>query len=43
MSHLPLKGIQVGDIGPKYGYNSKDNGFLSLDNVKIILFNKKLK
>ena len=36
MSHLPLKGIQVGDIGPKYGYNSKDNGFLSLDNVKII-------
>jgi len=29
------KGIDVGDIGPKYGYNSKDNGFLLLNNVKI--------
>jgi acyl-CoA oxidase len=22
-----LKGIQTGDIGPKFGYNSKDNGW----------------
>jgi acyl-CoA oxidase len=27
-SHLPLEGVEVGDIGPKYGYNTKDNGYL---------------
>lgn len=27
-THIPLKGIEVGDIGPKMGYNLKDNGFL---------------
>lgn len=27
------KGIDVGDVGPKYGYNSKDNGFLILNSV----------
>ena len=25
-THTPLPGIVVGDIGPKYGYNTKDNG-----------------
>lgn len=34
-THLPLKGIQVGDIGPKFGYNSKDNGWLIFDQVRI--------
>jgi len=34
-NHLPLPGIKVGDIGPKLGYNFKDNGFLSLDQVRI--------
>lgn len=34
-THKPLPGIDVGDVGPKYGYNSKDNGFLILNNVKI--------
>ena len=34
-THLPLSGIEVGDIGPKFGYNSKDNGFLRLSNVRI--------
>lgn len=29
------KGIDVGDVGPKYGYNSKDNGFLILNQVRI--------
>jgi len=34
-THQPLKGITVGDIGPKLGYTTKDNGFLRFDNVKI--------
>lgn len=34
-THEPLPGIQVGDIGPKIGYNSKDNGYLILTNVRI--------
>jgi len=29
--HMPLKGINVGDIGMKLGYNSVDNGWLSFD------------
>jgi acyl-CoA oxidase len=31
----PLPGIELGDIGPKIGYNSKDNGYLIFDRVKI--------
>ena len=27
-SHLPREGITVGDIGPKYGYASMDNGYM---------------
>ncbi|CAI4225985.1 unnamed protein product [Auanema sp. JU1783] len=34
-THLPMKGITVGDIGPKMEYNATDNGFLRLDNVRI--------
>ncbi|CAD8089766.1 unnamed protein product [Paramecium sonneborni] len=34
-THLPLKGIEVGDVGPKYGYNTKDNGYLRMNNVRI--------
>eukprot|EP00605_Chrysophyceae_sp_TOSAG23-4_P002485 GSChrysophyteH1.ASY1.ANO1.2748.1 assembled CDS len=26
-SHEPLPGIECGDIGPKFGYNSMDNGY----------------
>lgn len=33
--HRPLPGITVGDIGPKFGYNAIDNGFLRLNNVRI--------
>lgn len=33
-THKPLKGITVGDIGPKYGYNTKDNGYLRFENVR---------
>jgi hypothetical protein len=32
-THEPLEGVHVGDIGPKFGYNTMDNGFL--------LFNRK--
>ena len=32
-THLPLPGVQVGDIGPKLGYNSVDNGFLRFSRV----------
>jgi acyl-CoA oxidase len=34
-THEPLPNIHVGDIGPKFGYNSMDNGFLLLKNVKV--------
>ena len=34
-THMPCKGVKVGDIGPKLGYNGKDNGWLMLDNVRI--------
>ncbi|KAE9416436.1 hypothetical protein Angca_009133 [Angiostrongylus cantonensis] len=34
-THKPLKGIRVGDIGPKFGFNSADNGFLLFDNYRI--------
>jgi acyl-CoA oxidase len=31
----PLAGVQVGDIGPKIGFHSKDNGYLIFNNVAI--------
>ncbi|RKF53845.1 Peroxisomal acyl-coenzyme A oxidase 1 [Erysiphe neolycopersici] len=34
-THQPLDGIYVGDIGPKFGYNTMDNGFLLFNKVKI--------
>ena len=34
-THMQMKGIKCGDIGPKLGYNSKDNGWLSFDHVRI--------
>ncbi|EFA74635.1 acyl-CoA oxidase [Heterostelium album PN500] len=33
--HQPMSGITVGDIGPKLGYSTVDNGFMRLDHVKI--------
>ena len=33
--HKPLEGIEVGDIGPKLGYNSMDNGFARFTHVKV--------
>ncbi|CAJ0953827.1 unnamed protein product, partial [Mesorhabditis belari] len=34
-THMPMKGVMVGDIGPKFSYNTTDNGFLKLDHVRI--------
>lgn len=34
-THQPLENIHVGDIGPKFGYNTMDNGFLLLNHVKV--------
>ncbi|XP_023809978.1 peroxisomal acyl-coenzyme A oxidase 1 isoform X1 [Oryzias latipes] len=34
-THIPLPGVVVGDIGPKFGFNEVDNGFLKLENVRI--------
>lgn len=34
-THEPLENVHVGDIGPKFGYNTMDNGFLLFNNVRI--------
>ena len=34
-THQPLENVHVGDIGPKFGYNTMDNGFLLFNNVRI--------
>ncbi|XP_075133571.1 peroxisomal acyl-coenzyme A oxidase 1-like isoform X2 [Leptodactylus fuscus] len=34
-THEPLPGLTVGDIGPKFGFNETDNGFLKFDKVRI--------
>ncbi|KAJ2381828.1 hypothetical protein GGI23_007496, partial [Coemansia sp. RSA 2559] len=34
-THEPLKGVTVGDLGPKFGFNTMDNGFLLLDRVRV--------
>ncbi|KAH8701557.1 acyl-CoA dehydrogenase/oxidase [Talaromyces proteolyticus] len=34
-THLPLENVYVGDIGPKFGYNTMDNGFLLFNKLKI--------
>lgn len=33
-THKLLPGVTAGDIGPKWGYSMKDNGFLAFDNVR---------
>uniref|UniRef100_A0A3B4ENI7 Acyl-coenzyme A oxidase n=1 Tax=Pygocentrus nattereri TaxID=42514 RepID=A0A3B4ENI7_PYGNA len=34
-THQPLPGVTVGDIGPKFGFEEVDNGYLKLENVRI--------
>lgn len=31
----PCKGVELGDIGGKFGYNSKQNGYMVMDQVRI--------
>ena len=31
-SHKLLPGVITGDIGPKFGYDTKDNGFMRFTN-----------
>ena len=32
---MPVAGVKCGDIGPKMGYHSKNNGWCMFDNVRI--------
>lgn len=34
-THEPLENIHVGDIGPKFGFNTMDNGYILFNKVKI--------
>ncbi|XP_046963971.1 probable peroxisomal acyl-coenzyme A oxidase 1 [Vanessa cardui] len=34
-THMPLPGIKVGEIGPKLGFNTVNNGFLGFDHLRI--------
>ncbi|XP_071968018.1 peroxisomal acyl-coenzyme A oxidase 1 isoform X3 [Engystomops pustulosus] len=34
-THEPLPGVTVGDIGPKFGFDETDNGFLKFDKFRI--------
>jgi hypothetical protein len=34
-THMPLPGVTVGDVGPKFGLNTLDNGFALFDHVRI--------
>ncbi|OQR85862.1 peroxisomal acyl-coenzyme A oxidase [Achlya hypogyna] len=34
-THQPLPGLEIGDIGPKIGFQSVDNGYCVLHNVRI--------
>lgn len=34
-THEPLPNIHAGEIGPKFGFQKMDNGFLLLNNVKV--------
>lgn len=33
--HKHMPGVKCGDMGPKMGFNDKDNGWLTMDHVRI--------
>ena len=35
VTHLPFPGVEVGDIGPKMGWNWLDHGYLKLNHYHI--------
>lgn len=38
-THHLLPGIIAGDIGPKYGFGMKDNGYMAMNHIRIPRFN----
>ena len=34
-THKRMPGINCGDMGPKFGFHVKDNGWLTLTNVRV--------
>ena len=34
-TYKPLPGVEVGDVGPKQGFNTKDNGYCLISNMRI--------
>lgn len=34
-THMPLRGIKIGEIGMKLGMNGTNNGYLGFENVRI--------
>ncbi|XP_045447131.1 probable peroxisomal acyl-coenzyme A oxidase 1 [Melitaea cinxia] len=42
-THMPLPGIKVGEIGPRMGFNTADNGFLGFDHFRIPRMNMMMK
>ncbi|CDW75768.1 acyl-coenzyme a oxidase [Stylonychia lemnae] len=38
-TYEPLPGVEMGDIGPKFGYQSKDNGYQIYKNLRIPRYN----
>jgi len=34
-THKHMPGINSGDMGPKFGFHGKDNGWLTLNNVRV--------
>ncbi|CRL03335.1 CLUMA_CG016522, isoform B [Clunio marinus] len=42
-THKPMKGITIGELGNKVGFNTVNNGFLGFDHVRIPLKNMLMK
>jgi len=34
-THQKFSGIEIGDIGAKFGYGSKDNGYMAFTNYRV--------
>jgi acyl-CoA oxidase len=34
-THQPLPGVEIGDMGPKIGFDSKDNGYMFIKHLRI--------
>lgn len=34
-NHKHMPGVKTGDLGPKMGFFNKDNGWMTLNNVRI--------